>query len=147
MKKHLCRPEDQDFFARKNMRTAHVAACNPTLRVYHHQNKTKNRRLNTKEIVEQMGKSNVCKACIRIVVVERLNGMRPPEKSKMKVDWESAAEGMAQKIATIGVSAKQAAANLGNFAATMQNAQDQDLGKVGGYTVGGVIVDDNNRHA
>ena len=81
MKKHLCRPKilgSKFIYAvpEKNM-GVYAAACDEFLMVPYYSRKDRNKRLSAEEIVKQMYRPDVCKACIRIVVVERLNGIRP----------------------------------------------------------------------
>lgn len=115
MKKHLCKPA---FGWDKPLTPGNIAECDPTLKVYYHKDQKKNRRLSAKEIVKQMDKGNVCKACIRIVMVERLNGTRPgtvigPLNQTFLKDAIT-------KLASAGVSTKQASKNISTFMKAME---------------------------
>lgn len=109
MKKHLCRSRDggKEYFAFSVDRK--MAACDSTLLV------PKPKRCSAKEIIKQMDKGCVCKACIRIVVVERLNGIRPPEKVKLHVDIGASSDRMYKILANVGVTTKKAGASLASI--------------------------------
>jgi hypothetical protein len=127
LKKHLCRLSKSheanlysDFISKNNK-----AACDPTLTVPYHSKSGRNRRLTAEEVVKQMDQGNVCKACIRIVIVERLNGIRPRQKPKpISVDFEASVENFAKAMATTGVTMKKAADRLKVFGALAETIID-----------------------
>ena len=117
MKKHFCRPMKPGRMYKLSLDSSDtkikVAACDELLDVPYHSRSNRNKRLTAEEIVKQMHRPDVCKACIRIVVVERLSGIRP-EPEHMSLNE------FAKLMSLSGVSTKKAASALSRLTKAIQ---------------------------
>jgi hypothetical protein len=101
-----------EFISKRNK-----AACDSLLTVPYNKRSSINKRLTAEEIVQQMDKGNVCKACIRIVIVERLNGVRPKQKPKpISVDFTANIESLSKMMAAMGVTMETAGGRMQRMA-------------------------------